>query len=109
MQDYNGHIGLEPRPRMTYLGQKIYHAVLLMYKPIIKLQGVKANQILYRTPKNQQKEFFFDIFFQKARAWLSTPAPKWHNVLIVSQRAITPVKKIKKMQNINHETRHKNK
>ena len=44
---------------------------------------------------------FFNIFSQKARAWLCTPTPKCHNVLIGSQRATTPVKQ--KSKNTKHE------
>jgi len=77
-----------------------------MYKLIIKLQRVKANQILYRTPKNPQKEIFFTVFFQKARAWLSTPTSKCHNVLIGNQKATTPGKQ--KSKNTKHNEAHKN-
>jgi len=57
---------------------------------------MKADQIQYKTPKNHEKQkYFFKIFnflFPKRCAWLSTPTPRSHNVLIVSERAIAPAK-----------------
>ena len=50
--------------------------------------------------------FIFYIFSQKVRAWLSTPTPKCHNVLIGNQRAITPVKQ--KSKNTKHDEVYKN-
>ena len=77
------------------LGIKIYRAHVLIYKLIIKLQGVKANQVEYRTPKNPKKEKKFKHFFSKSKAWLSTPTSRSHNVLIVSEKATTSAKQKK--------------
>jgi len=62
---------------------------LLVYKLIIEVQGVKANERCTERPKaNKEKNIL--KFFLKTEAWLSSPKPKSHNVLIGSQRATTP-------------------
>ena len=58
LQDYNGQIGLESRPRMTYLGQKsIVHITYIQANNQVS-RGSKPIKYSTKLPKTHKKNFF---------------------------------------------------
>ena len=50
---YNELLGLELGLRMTHLGQRSIMHNIVIYKPIAKVQGVKADQNSTKLPQNK--------------------------------------------------------
>ena len=55
MHNHNELLGLELGLRITHLGKRSIMHNIVIYKPVAKVQGVKADQIVQNSPKFKKK------------------------------------------------------